>query len=159
MLMADVFSDVNLHLQGCRAYKTTGTTVAFDGSEDHLIGADAKAFWDEYDMRAKINNKLKDIEERWSTGKLIWTFENVQKEIRAYPPRGKYDAEPEGMEDEVMVEEENIRCRGDLNDEVMEDEENIRCCGDLNGEEVGSNGELSDDEETKAAAQIDSDAD
>ena len=42
---------------------------------------------------------------------MIWTFENVQKEIIPYPKHGKYDAEPEGMEDEavesVVAEHEN----------------------------------------------------
>ena len=38
---------------------------------------------------------------------MIWSFENVQHGINPYPPRGKYDAEPEGMEDEAMEDEEN----------------------------------------------------
>ena len=37
MLLAHVFSDPNLHLQGCKGYKYTGTTVAFDGPEDDMI--------------------------------------------------------------------------------------------------------------------------
>ena len=45
---------MKLHVQGCKGYKYTGTTVAFDGSEDHLIGKDAKEFWDEMDMRREL---------------------------------------------------------------------------------------------------------
>ena len=39
LILATVFSDVNLHLQGCKGYKYTGTTVAFDGSEDWMSWA------------------------------------------------------------------------------------------------------------------------
>ena len=99
MLFATVFSNVNLHLLGCKGYKYTGTTVAFDGTEDEMIGKDPREFWDEMDMRTKINRELAILKQRHERGELIWNYENVQKEIIPYPPRGKDDAEPEGMED------------------------------------------------------------
>ena len=64
MILASVFSNEDLHLQGCKGYKYTGTTVAFDGSEDKLIGHDAKQFWDEMDMRARINKELTKPKQR-----------------------------------------------------------------------------------------------
>ena len=102
MLLATVNSNVNLHLQGCKGYKHTATTVAFDGSEDKEIGGDARQFWDEMDMRARIDKELKRLKKRHDDKELIWSFENVQKEVIPYPKHGKYDAEPEGMEDEAV---------------------------------------------------------
>jgi len=111
LLLATVLSDPTLHLNACKCFKYTGTTVAFDGSEDWMIGADAKIFWDEMDMRARIKRELDKLKERHEGKELIWNFENVQKKIIPYPKRGKYDAEPEGMEDEavesVVAEHEN----------------------------------------------------
>ena len=58
LLLATCLADVDLHLQGCKGYKYTGTTVAFDGSEDYLIGKEANIFCDELDMRNRINKEL-----------------------------------------------------------------------------------------------------
>ena len=33
---------------------------------------------------------------------MIWNYANVQKEIIPYPKYGRFDAEPEGMEDEAV---------------------------------------------------------
>ena len=112
MLLATVLSDPAIHLQACKGYKYTGTSVAFNGSEDRMIGKDAKVFWDELDMRARIDKELIKLKVRYDNGDLIWNYENVQKEIIPYPPRGKFDeGEPEGMEDEavesVVAEHEN----------------------------------------------------
>ena len=78
MLLGMLFANSDLHLQACKGYKTTGTTVAFDGSEDHLIGKDAKEFWDELDMRSRIDRELHALEGRWHAGELKWTYEHVQ---------------------------------------------------------------------------------
>ena len=45
-IMATVMSNTDINLQGCLGYKHTGTTVKFDGTEDHLICNDAKIFWE-----------------------------------------------------------------------------------------------------------------
>ena len=102
LILATVFSNKELHLQGCKGYKYTGTTVAFDGSEDELIGKDARQFWDEMDMRARIDKELKILRRRHQDKELMWNFENIQKAVIPYPKHGKYDAEPEGMEDETV---------------------------------------------------------
>ena len=90
MLLAAVVSNPQLHLQGCKGYKYTGTTVAFDGSEDFMIGKDARQFWDKMDMRAIINKELERLCQRHDAKELIWDFENVQKEVIPYPQHGKY---------------------------------------------------------------------
>ena len=99
-LLATVLSSPEIHLQGCLGYELTGTTVAFDGTEDWMISRDARIFWDELNMRERIDNELQRLQQRHHAKELIWNFENVQREIIRYPKRGKHDAEPEGMEDE-----------------------------------------------------------
>ena len=58
-LRAEVCSDQRLHEQASWGFKCTGTTVAFDKSEDGLISRDAKEFWDELQMRERIDEALK----------------------------------------------------------------------------------------------------
>ena len=133
MILATVFSDKNLHLQGCKGYKYTGTTVAFDGSEDEMIGKDARQFWDEMDMRARIDKELKRLKQRHDDKELIWNFENVQKEVIPYPKHGKYDAEPEGIEDEAV---ESVVAE---HEKLWEE--------DIDGEESAAAAEIGSDEE------------
>ena len=60
-LMVDVCWDKQLHEQARWGFKYTGTTVAFDKSEDGLISRDAKEFWDELQMRERIDEALKKL--------------------------------------------------------------------------------------------------
>ena len=54
-------------------------------------------------MRNRINHALADLKKRFEKGELIWNFENIQREIIAYPKHGRNDkGEPEGMEDEAV---------------------------------------------------------
>ena len=53
-LMIEVMSDVNLHLDAAKAYKYTGTTLAFDGTEDSELRNDAKEFWHRLGMRLSL---------------------------------------------------------------------------------------------------------
>ena len=50
LMMAMVCSEESLHVQASLGFKYTGTTVAFDGSEDSMICRDARDFWDELHM-------------------------------------------------------------------------------------------------------------
>ena len=52
-IMIEVMSDKALHIRASKGYKYTGTTSAFDGSEDHKICRDARTFWLENGMRQK----------------------------------------------------------------------------------------------------------
>ena len=80
-IMAEVMSGLDLHVQGCNGYKHTGTTNAFDGSEDHIIANDAKIFWDELGMRERITPAVADLEKRYNDGTLPWEWKVVQREI------------------------------------------------------------------------------
>ena len=80
-IMIDVMRDPELHIKAAKGYKRTGTTVSLDGQEDHLIVRDAKAFWDENDMRNKITSAVADVERRWNDGTLKWNFQDVMSLI------------------------------------------------------------------------------
>lgn len=78
-----------------------GTTVAFDGSEDGVICREAKDFWNELNMRQKINAAVADVEARHRAGELPWTWATVQSLIGQYPRRGQLDVLKPGQEDEA----------------------------------------------------------
>ena len=63
--MTEVMKNKDLHLNAAKAYKHTGTTNAFDGTEDDLITGDAKTFWDELGMRRLIKKEVDDVELMW----------------------------------------------------------------------------------------------
>ena len=90
-IFATVASNTELHLGACHGYKQTGTTVALDGSEDHMIASDAKEFWDRLGMRERINSAVAEFEQKYENGLRVWNFENVQKEIIPYPKRNELD--------------------------------------------------------------------
>ena len=106
--MNQVMANKDLHLKASRAYKYTGTTNAFDGSEDHLITGDAKVFWDEHGMRQQIDEAVKDIEERWIAQTLTWNYETVMSLILPYPKRGEMDEWRPGMEDEATEDPDGV---------------------------------------------------
>ena len=61
--MIEVMADRQLHIDASKGYIMTGTTVAFDGSQDAYINREAGVFWRELKMREKIDAKLKQMEE------------------------------------------------------------------------------------------------
>ena len=91
-LMYDVLSDTTLHLRAAEGFKYTGATVALDGSEDALIVREAGKFWNELDMRTKVNQQLQIVEEEVLAQRLQWTRRDVYRLIAPYPKRGDVDA-------------------------------------------------------------------
>ena len=83
--MAEVMCDRALHLQACKGYKYTGTTVAFDGTEDSMICREAKDFWIELDMRTRLNAAVAEVKAKHAEGLLPWTYQTVQSLIHAVP--------------------------------------------------------------------------
>ena len=69
-IMIQVMSEPNVHIRASRGYKYTGTTVAFDGSEDCKICREAKEFWNEMNMRTRINSAVAEVEAQFQAGKL-----------------------------------------------------------------------------------------
>ena len=91
-----------------RQYKYTGTTVAFDGSEDSMICREAKEFWDELGMRQEINSAVADVEARYTVGQLRWTWGAVQSLIGDYPKRQQLDVLLPGQEDEATPDPDGV---------------------------------------------------
>ena len=100
-IMIEVMSDKALHIRASKGYKYTGTTNAFDGSEDHKICRDARIFWRENRMRPTIDVEVKRVEEDFRKGKLSWNYQTVMGLIRPFPARGKLDKLVPGQEDEA----------------------------------------------------------
>ena len=71
-IMIQVMSDKSLHVKACQGYKYTGTTVAFDASEDGDICREASVFWKENFMRTKIDAAVADMKEKYEVGLLPW---------------------------------------------------------------------------------------
>ena len=69
-IVIDIMRNRNLHIKACKGYKYTGTTVAFDGSEDKLICREAKHFWDEMKMRTQIDSAVAHVKGRYEAGEL-----------------------------------------------------------------------------------------
>ena len=108
-----------------------------------MIGKDAMQFWDEMDLRAKIDEGRKRLKQLHDAKELIWTFENVQKEIIPHSKHGKYDAEPRGMEDEavesVVAEHETLweeDSRSSTQDHTFQ---SLRCSGSHSQERACKN--------------------
>ena len=64
-IMIEVMSDLSLHLKACEGYLYTGTTVAFDVSEDTYICREAKDFCLENRMREKIDATVANVDARY----------------------------------------------------------------------------------------------
>jgi len=107
-IMIEVMSDVDLHLKACEGYKLTGTTVALDGSEDWMIGREAKDFWKERNMRQLIDAAVADVEARYQAGDLLWNWETVQSLIGQYPRRGQLDKTRPGQDDEATPDPDGV---------------------------------------------------
>ena len=107
-IMIEVMSDLDLHLKACKGYKYTGTTVAFDGTEDSMICREAKEFWEEREMRQKIDAAVADVECKYRAGALPWTWENVKSLIGQYPRRGQLDVLKPGQDDEATPDPDGV---------------------------------------------------
>ena len=75
-LMAKVISARALHLQAADGNKKTGTTVKFDGTEDHPICKEAKVFWYKYNVRAMVDKAVDDVKQRIANNKLMLDYKN-----------------------------------------------------------------------------------
>ena len=84
-IMVQVMSDPNLHIMVSRGYKDTGTTVAFDGSEDGEMTGDAREAWVRLGMRAKIDAAVKEVKRKWCHKEITWDYDTVRYFVRKDP--------------------------------------------------------------------------
>ena len=83
--MVTVLSKEELHLNAADGYKKTGTTVALNGTEDHMIVREAGNIFRIMGLRALINREVAMVNEEVKAGRLKWTREEVKRLIRPYP--------------------------------------------------------------------------
>ena len=69
-----VLSSMEMHLRAADGYLKTGMTVALDGSQDLWIVREAAQFWNELQMRDKINSAVAEVREEARAGRLRWSF-------------------------------------------------------------------------------------
>ena len=148
-------SNANIHLQACKGYKYTGTTVALDWSEDSLI--EARVFWDELGMRQKINSAVAEVEAKYEVGELRWNWRGVRSLIGDYPKRGQLDVLLPWQEDEATPDPEGVpweiedHLSDSDEDEVAacsEEDEVAACIGEAAGCELAPAEVPSDDEQS-----------
>ena len=100
--------DPALHKQASKGYKYTGTNVALDGSEDWRICREAGEFWQELQMRPKVNAAVAEVKAAFDRGELPWTYANVQSLITPYPKRGHLDVLKYGQDDEAPADPDGV---------------------------------------------------
>ena len=72
-MMHDVLTNMSLHYNAAEGYIKTGMNVALDGSQDQFIVREAGVFWQELQMRAKINSAVAEVREEVAAGRLGWS--------------------------------------------------------------------------------------
>ena len=104
-MMVEVMSSMALHLQAADGYLKTGMRVALDGSEDAFAVREAAVFWQERQMRAKINSAVAEVKEEVAAGRLRWNVSDVQRLILPYPERAAVDAMLARQGDDTSIPE------------------------------------------------------
>ena len=94
LLMYEVLSDPQLHMNAAKGYKKVGQSIELHGKEDQEICREAAKFWWEPTtdarhphMRAKLNAELAALEREFTSGGLVWSKDDVRSLINPYPPR------------------------------------------------------------------------
>ena len=57
-MMYDIMQKKEMHLRAAKGYKYTGATIDLDGGEDHMVCREAGQFWNELQMRQKVNAEI-----------------------------------------------------------------------------------------------------
>ena len=86
-MMMTVLNNPQLHINAAQGYKSTGATVALDGSEDHLVVKEAGEFFRRLDMRRKIDEEVRTVRHEVAEKRLFWTYKDVKSLIKEYPKR------------------------------------------------------------------------
>jgi hypothetical protein len=105
-MMAEVLSNLTLHLNAAEGYKKTGQTIALNGDEDDLVVREAGVFFRELNMRPKINFAVAEVNDEVAAGRLNWSREEVESLIRPYPSHKDIDEVLEKLGDYMQLEEE-----------------------------------------------------
>ena len=124
-IMIQVMSDKELHMRASRGYKYAGALVALDGSEDYKVCREAGEFWNEMNMRTRINSAVAEVEAQFREGKLPWTWKTVQSVITPYPKKGHIDVLLPGQEDEATEDPDGMPWEVEDKEVVKEGQEEL----------------------------------
>ena len=124
-IMIQVMSDKELHMRASRGYKYAGALVALDGSEDYKVCREAGEFWNEMNMRTRINSAVAEVEAQFREGKLPWTWKTVQSLITPYPKKGHLDVLLPGQEDEATEDPDGMPWEVEDKEVVKEGQEEL----------------------------------
>ena len=123
-------------MQASQGYKYTGTTVALDGSEDHLICREAGGFFRDLRIAEKRARALDDIDSEWDAGRLRWTYDDVYKIVLPFSRTWHLDTTTEFQDDEEVLEPGGLAWREEDEDQDEQDD-----CSDHGSGLAGSDAE------------------
>ena len=106
--MKEMWPDPALHVQARKGDKLTGAPNALDGSEDRMIGREARLFWDKLEVSAKRNCACHDVRVEVAAGRLRRGCDDVCPLVAPFPLRGELGKTVELQDDEnvAFVEDE-----------------------------------------------------
>ena len=139
--MSEARSRRALHVQAWKGFKYTGATNALDGSEDHLIGREARLFWDKLESSAKRNAACHDVRVEVEAGRLRSGYDDVYSLVAPFPLRGELDKMVVNQDDENVAFVEDEEAWSDEEDDDWDDNEDDRE-GEDAGAEAGAEGEF-----------------
>ena len=91
------------HRKGVKGHRSTGLSIALDGSEDHLVSRDAGEFWWELNMAELRALAIKEVDDKIASG-AVGGFEDWQKLIFNPRDSGVRGGEGDGTEFEGSLE-------------------------------------------------------
>ena len=123
--MAAVWHNPALHSAVADGFWKTGQANALDGSQDHRIIKEARAFWDESQMWRRRAEAIHDVDVEFGSGRLAWSHQDVARLVVAFPTHGPhYDdvLSDEGSEEPIDNDED-----GGLSDDGDDDDSGGEC--------------------------------
>ncbi len=112
-LMADVMSDMRLHLAAAEGYWETGFKAnIWDADLDARICKEAGHFWRKLGMRRKVAAAVAEVEEEVKAGRLRWTYKDIMRLILPHPRRGHCDDVFVNLGDETALDEGDMIWHG-----------------------------------------------
>ena len=105
-LMVDVLSDMDLHHAAAEGSIKTGLRVSLaNSSQDHLIVTAAASFWNELNMREKVNAAVAEVRAGVQVVRLRWCVNDIRRLIRSYPPHQHVDTILAALGEDTALED------------------------------------------------------
>ena len=115
-MMVEVLSKEAMHIRAAEGYKKTAVAVKLEGGEDQEIVREAWDFWDDLDMRAKVDKEIAAVRVEVQAQRLKWTMKDVETLIMPYPKNKAVDELLEKMHDDSWDQDEEASWKEALGD-------------------------------------------